>query len=122
MSNMSTGVGESVVLISGISGLSPSPFVFRIFDMCGSFLAFYAAPITNTNFASRSLAMVWRACSLAWVSTLALFCGSAVDYILLLIRSSMSFMYCAILCSSALLSFDYWSLVFVLVGVVCDEV
>jgi hypothetical protein len=34
-------------------------------DMCGNFFAFVAAPITKTNFASRSLAMDWRACSLA---------------------------------------------------------
>jgi hypothetical protein len=69
---MSTGLGWVVLSGSGSSGYVPSPLAFRILDMCGSFLAFVAAPITKTNFASRSLAIVWSACSRAWVSTLVL--------------------------------------------------
>jgi hypothetical protein len=55
---MSTGFGDTVVVVSGCSGCDPSPFYFRIVDMCGNFLAFEAAPMTNTNFASRSFAIV----------------------------------------------------------------
>jgi hypothetical protein len=54
---MSTGVGGVVLSVSWPSIDVPSPYDFRIFDMCGSFFAFVAAPITKTNFASRSLAM-----------------------------------------------------------------
>jgi hypothetical protein len=39
-------------------------------DMCGSLLALFADPITNTNFASSSFAMVWRACLRVRSSTL----------------------------------------------------
>jgi hypothetical protein len=35
-----------------------SPFVFLILDICGSFLAFVAAPIINVNFASSSYAII----------------------------------------------------------------
>ena len=76
---MSTGFGESVLCVSVCSGCGPSPLYFRIVDMCGSFLAFEAAPITKTNFASKSLAIVCNACSLAYASTLVLFWGG-VDY------------------------------------------
>jgi hypothetical protein len=71
---MSTGSGEVVPIVSGSSGFVSVPFYFLIFERCGSFFAFVAAPIIKTNFASRSLAIVWSACSLAWVSTLALVC------------------------------------------------
>jgi hypothetical protein len=66
---MSTGVGESVLVFSVCSGCDPSPLCFLIVDICGSFLAFEAAPIIKTNFASKSLAIVCSACSLAYAST-----------------------------------------------------
>jgi len=58
MSSISTGLGDSVFVVSSCSGYNPSPFCFRIVDMCGNFFALEAAPMTNTNFASRSLAIV----------------------------------------------------------------
>ena len=75
---MSTGFGEGVLVVSVSSGCAPSPLCFLIVDMCGSFFAFEAAPITKTNFASKSLAIVCSACSLACASTLALFWGDVV--------------------------------------------
>jgi hypothetical protein len=89
--------------------------------MCGSFLAFVAAPITKTNFASRSLAIVWSACSRAWVSTLGLDCGYVEFCNDFRSLSSISFMYCSILISScfySLFSFYFCSLVVALVVVV----
>ena len=51
--------------------------LFLILDMCGSFLAFAAAPMTKVNFASSSWAIIWRACSLVCISIFVFVCGSA---------------------------------------------
>jgi hypothetical protein len=119
MSSMSIGLCNVMFSVSG-----SSPFCLRIFDMCGNFLAFVAAPMTNTNFASRSLAIVWSACSRAWRSTLVLDCIYGEFYNDFRSLSSISFMYCSILVSSCFcvsFSFYFCSLVVALVVVVfCD--
>ena len=79
MSSISTGAGEvgytaSVGVVS--SGVYSLLRGFLRFDTCGNFFALFAEPRTNTNFAANSLAMVWRACSRIWSSTL---CVSGVD-------------------------------------------
>ena len=61
MSRISTGFDDTF----GSSLCGAVPFYFRIVDMCGSFLALAADPMTKTNFASSSFAISWRACSLA---------------------------------------------------------
>jgi hypothetical protein len=73
MSRTSTGVGEAghAASVGGVSsGCIPFPLCILRDDMCGSLLALFADPITNTNFASSSFAMVWRACSRVRSSTL----------------------------------------------------
>jgi hypothetical protein len=73
MSRTSTGAGEVGYVASdgGVSsGYDPFPLVILRDDMCGSRFALFADPITNTNFASNSLAMVWRASSRVRSSTL----------------------------------------------------
>ena len=66
MSSTSTGVGEAGHAASvggGSSGSDSFPRCIRSNDMCGNLFALLAQPITNTNFASNSLAMDWSACS-----------------------------------------------------------
>ena len=58
MSSMSTCDYGVWLVFSASAGGVDSPFVFLIFDMCGSFLAFAAAPILNVNFASSSYAII----------------------------------------------------------------
>ena len=73
MSRTSTGAGEVGYVASdgGVSsGYDPFPLVILRDDMCGSHFALFADPSTNTNFASNSLAMVWRASSRVRSSTL----------------------------------------------------
>ena len=73
MSSTSTGAGEAghAASVGGVSsGCDPLSHCFLRDDMCGNFFALFAEPNTNTNFASNSLAMVWRACSRVWSSTL----------------------------------------------------
>ena len=95
MSSMSICVGDVLVAYSASSGCVVSPFVFLILDMCGSFLAFAAAPITNVNLASSSCAMIWRACSLVWLSILVFAICSVGFYKFYVSLVSRSFMcYC----------------------------
>jgi hypothetical protein len=84
MSSTSTGVGGAGSVVSvgvGSSGCDPLSRFFLRDDMCGSLEALFAEPMTNTNFASNSLAMVWRASSRVWSSTLGV---SGVDLSFLL--------------------------------------
>ena len=73
MSSTSTGDGEAGHAASvggGSSGCDSFSRCCRRDDMCGNLLALFAEPRTNTNFASNSLAMAWRARSRVWSSTL----------------------------------------------------
>jgi hypothetical protein len=94
--------------------------------MCGSFLAFVAVPIINTNFASRSFAMVWSACSRACVSTLALVYGLVYGCNDFEILSSISFIYIYIFSSRSFLfsqvSYFFYSLVVALVAILFSDV
>jgi hypothetical protein len=60
MSSTSTGAGDAGHAASAGWGSSCWGSVSRCrrLDMCGSRFALFADPSTNTNFASRSLAMV----------------------------------------------------------------
>ncbi len=60
MSSISTGAGDAgnVASVGWVSYCWGSVSRFRRDDMWGSRLALFADPSTNTNFASRSLAMV----------------------------------------------------------------
>ncbi len=60
MSITSTGAGEvgNVASVGWVSYYWGAVYRFRRDDMLGSRLALFADPSTNTNFASRSLAMV----------------------------------------------------------------
>jgi hypothetical protein len=60
MSSTSTGAGEAGNVVSvwgGSSGCDPLSRYFLRDAMCGSLLALFAEPRTNTNFCSNSLAM-----------------------------------------------------------------
>ncbi len=73
MSSTSTGVGGAGSVVSvgvGYSGCDPLSRFFLRDAMCGSLVALFAEPRTNTNFASNSLGMVWRASSRVWSSPL----------------------------------------------------
>ncbi len=103
MSSTSTGVGEAGNVVSvggGSSGCDPLSHFFLRDDMCGSLDALFAEPRTNTNFASNSLAMVWRASSRVWSSTLGV---SGVDLSFLIglfIYFSRAFIYRSMFSSS----------------------
>ena len=94
--------------------------------MCGSFFAFVAAPIINTNFASRSFVMVWSACSRACESTLALVYGVVYGCNYFKILSSISFIYIYIFSSRSVLfslvSYCFYSLVVALVAIHFSDV
>ena len=126
MSSISTGSGWAVPVVSGCSGYESAPFCLRIVVMCGSFLAFVAAPIINTNFASRSFAIVWSACSRACVSTLALVSGLVCGYNDFKILSSISFIYIYIFSSRSVLFslvyYCFYSLVVALVAIHFSDV
>ena len=77
MSSMYIYDGGVSIVLSASSVYVFSPFVFLILDMCGSFLAFAAAPKTKVNFASSSWAIILRACSLVCISMFVFVCGSA---------------------------------------------
>ena len=60
MSSTSTGASEAGNVVSvwgGFSGCYPFSRCFLRDDMCGSLLALFADPRTNTNFCSNSFAM-----------------------------------------------------------------
>jgi hypothetical protein len=104
MSSTSTGAGEEghAASVGGVSsGCDPFSRCFLRDDMCGSFFALFAEPNTNTNFASNSLAMVWRACLRVWSSTLSVAGVALCCLVELFIFNSKAFIYRSILSSRA---------------------